>query len=171
MTHGMDKAYAAICSPYAWVCFVALLLLVPQAFARQPASGVRGTVPLDHSYLHTVWTTEDGLPQNSINDIIQTRDGYLWLATFGGLVRFDGMTFTVFDVANAEGLASNRMVRLYEDRSGALWISHQRGEITRYQDGVFTSYPDVFPAWAWAFVEDGLFLLLVGLGVAVRGAG
>ncbi len=109
MTRGMDKAYAVACSPCAWVCLFALLLLVPQAFARQPASGERGTVPLDRSYHHTVWTTEDGLPQNSINDIVQTRDGYLWLATFGGLIRFDGITFKVFDRANAEGLAGNRI--------------------------------------------------------------
>ncbi len=143
MTPGIDKAYAALCWPCAWVCLLAVLLLVPQAYARQGASGVRGTTPLDRSYLHTVWTTEDGLPQNSINDIVQTRDGYLWLTTFGGLVRFDGITFRVFDMAHAEGLASNRLMRLYEDRSGALWMSHERGEITRYQDGFFTSYPDV----------------------------
>ena len=43
------------------------------------------------------WTTENGLPQNSVNDILQTRDGYLWLATFGGLVRFDGVRFVIFD--------------------------------------------------------------------------
>ena len=40
------------------------------------------------------WTTESGLPQNSVNDILRTRDGYLWLATHGGLVRFDGVRFT-----------------------------------------------------------------------------
>ena len=154
MKQGIDKAYAALGSPCALLCFVALLLLLPQVYAQQPDSGVRSTVSLDRGYLHTVWTLDDGLPQNSVNDIIQTRDGYLWLATFGGLVRFDGLTFTLFDVANAEGLASNRMKKLYEDRSGALWISHQRGEITRYQDGVFTPYLDVFPAGG-PFVEDG----------------
>jgi ligand-binding sensor domain-containing protein len=42
-------------------------------------------------------TTENGLPQNSINDIVQTRDGFLWLAADGGLVRFDGLRFVVFD--------------------------------------------------------------------------
>ncbi len=42
------------------------------------------------------WTTDDGLPQNAINAILQTQDGYLWLATFDGLVRFDGLQFTVF---------------------------------------------------------------------------
>ncbi len=140
MTHGMDKAYAALCSPCVWVCFVALLLLVPQAFARQPASYGPRTTPLDRSYHHTVWTTEDGLPQNSINDIVQTRDGYLWLATFGGLIRFDGITFKVFDRANAEGLAGNRITGLYEDRAGVLWIGHEAGAVSRYADGVFTHY-------------------------------
>ena len=53
--------------------------------------------PAQHQF--DSWTTENGLPQNSINDILQTRDGYLWLATNGGLVRFDGARFVVFDVS------------------------------------------------------------------------
>ncbi len=140
MKHGMDKAYAALCWPCAWVCFLALLFLGPQAYAQQPDSGVRGTVALDRGYLHTVWTIEDGLLQNSINAIVQTHDGYLWLATFSGLVRFDGITFTVFNIANAEGLVSDRIVSLYEDRAGRLWMGHEYGGITRYEDGVFTGY-------------------------------
>ena len=56
-------------------------------------------LPLDAAAQHLFdsWTTENGLPQNSVNDILQTRDGYLWLATHGGLVRFDGVRFVVFD--------------------------------------------------------------------------
>jgi len=95
---------------------------------------------IEDAYLHTTWTIEDGLPQNSVNDIVQTRDGYLWLATFGGLVRFDGVTFTVFDLAHTEGLASNRLITLFEDRNGVLWIGHESGEITTYRDGTFASY-------------------------------
>ncbi len=45
------------------------------------------------------WTADNGLPQNSVRDIVQTRDGYLWLTTFDGLVRFDGVRFTVFSRA------------------------------------------------------------------------
>ena len=52
------------------------------------------------------WTTENGLPQNSVNDIVQTRDGYLWLATFGGLVRFDGIRFVIFDRSTPGSRAS-----------------------------------------------------------------
>src|SRR5687767_4703090 len=62
------------------------------------------------------WTVRDGLPQGSIYDIIQTRDGYIWLATLGGLVRFDGIRFTVFERAGAPGITSNRFMTLFEDR-------------------------------------------------------
>jgi ligand-binding sensor domain-containing protein len=70
-------------------------------------------------YVHDVWQTKDGLPQSSITAIIQTRDGYLWLGTFGGLVRFDGMQFTVFDTSNTQALRSKRILALFEDRDGA----------------------------------------------------
>ena len=56
------------------------------------------------NYSIQVWQTEEGLPQNSVNTVIQTRDGYLWLGTFGGLVRFDGLRFTVFNGANTPEL-------------------------------------------------------------------
>src|SRR5580765_2704254 len=66
--------------------------------------------------LFDVWTTDQGLPQNTIQDIAQTADGYLWLATADGLVRFDGVHFTVFNSGNTPGLKSNRFTRLLEDR-------------------------------------------------------
>src|SRR5689334_17367783 len=62
-----------------------------------------------------VWDTDRGLPQNSIQAILQTRDGYLWLATFDGLVRFGGAQFTVFNSGNSQGLKSNRFTALFED--------------------------------------------------------
>jgi len=71
------------------------------------------------------WTIENGLPQNSVNDIVQTRDGYLWLATFGGLVRFDGIRFVIFD-RSTPGIESQRVRALYQDRSGVLWAGTRR---------------------------------------------
>ena len=50
-------------------------------------------------YITTVWQTEQGLPQNSVNAILQDHRGYLWIGTFGGLARFDGERFRVFDSA------------------------------------------------------------------------
>jgi signal transduction histidine kinase/ligand-binding sensor domain-containing protein len=90
-------------------------------------------------YLHDVWTTENGLPQNDVT-LIQTRDGYLWLGTQGGLARFDGLGFTVFDTGNTPGLRSNRILALCEDSAGDLWVGTQNGGLTRYSRGNFTTY-------------------------------
>lgn len=86
------------------------------------------------------WTTENGLPQNSTRDITQTPDGYLWFTTFDGLVRFDGVRFTVFNKANSPGLPSNRFVHLFDDRNGDIWASMETGEVVRLSRGRFTTY-------------------------------
>jgi ligand-binding sensor domain-containing protein len=75
-------------------------------------------VPAGAQYHVDSWTTSEGLPQNSVQSILQTRDGYLWLTTFDGLVRFDGMRFTVFTRAGTPGIQSNRFTALYEDHAG-----------------------------------------------------
>ena len=85
------------------------------------------------------WTTDNGLPQNTVRSIIQTHDGYLWLTTFDGLVRFDGVQFKVFNTNNTKELTSNLFTALYEDKDGTLWIG-TGGGLTLYRDGVFTSY-------------------------------
>ena len=61
------------------------------------------------------WTADNGLPQNSVRDIVQTRDGYLWLTTFDGLVRFDGVRFTIFNKSNSPGIITNRFEYLHQD--------------------------------------------------------
>jgi ligand-binding sensor domain-containing protein/signal transduction histidine kinase len=94
----------------------------------------------DAQYRFDTWNTENGLPQNTVHAIQQTRDGYLWLATSGGLVRFDGVSFTLFDGTDANGPRSSRIHALYEDRHGALWIGTEHGGLTRYVNGQFTSF-------------------------------
>src|SRR5260221_7047641 len=91
-------------------------------------------------YLFDIWTTDNGLPQNSVNAILQTKDGYLWLATFDGLVRYDGVRFVVFNVHNTPGVTSNRFTSLLEDRSGDLWIGTDDAGIIRYHNGKFTDF-------------------------------
>ena len=90
-------------------------------------------------YVHDVWQTEQGLPQNSVHAIVQTRDGYLWLATEEGLVRFDGVRFVVFDKTNTKEMRSNYLQSLFQDRNGNLWIGADGG-LNRFRDGKFTSY-------------------------------
>ncbi len=85
------------------------------------------------------WSTDDGLPQNSINALIQTRNGYLWLGTQEGLVRFDGISFKGYDKSNS-ALSVNYVGPLAEDRHGALWIGTRGGGLSRFQDGTFTTF-------------------------------
>ncbi|MFO7446385.1 MAG: two-component regulator propeller domain-containing protein [Ignavibacteriaceae bacterium] len=91
------------------------------------------------------WIQDDGLPQNSVNAIIQTRDRYLWLATFGGLVRFDGVTFTQYNRFNSPGMLSDRVLNLYEDKQNKLWIGTEQGLVCYDQGagkraGLFKTY-------------------------------
>lgn len=115
------------------------------------------------------WTTNNGLPQNSIRSIIQTRDGYLWMTTFDGLVRFDGVRFTVFEKSNTKGLRTNRFTALYEDKDGTLWAGTGDGTLTIYRDGAFTSYSTegLEPnSTVYGFSEDlkGELLIEIGAG-------
>jgi signal transduction histidine kinase/ligand-binding sensor domain-containing protein len=102
----------------------------PASLAQVPPTG----------YLHNAWTTENGLPQNDVTQLIQTRDGYIWLGTNGGLVRFDGIRFTIFDSGNTRELRSSRILSLVEDRDGTLWIGTQNGGLTSYSRGKFKNY-------------------------------
>jgi len=70
-------------------------------------------------YRFDSWTTDNGLPQASVNSIVQTRDGFLWLATYGGLVRYDGLRFQVFNTLNTPGLRTSRFVQAMEDNEVA----------------------------------------------------
>ena len=87
--------------------------------------------------------TEDGLPQSSVIAMTQTRDGYLWLGTLEGLVRYDGFTFRVFDENNTPGLTSRRIVHLFEDSRRTLWIGTENKGIVMLKDGQFVSPPNL----------------------------
>jgi diguanylate cyclase (GGDEF)-like protein len=79
------------------------------------------------------YTTENGLPQSSVLAMVQTRDGYLWLGTYEGLARFDGLSFTVFNKTNTPEMESNGVKALAEDREGRLWIGTTAGLLCFYQ--------------------------------------
>ena len=98
------------------------------------------------NYITRLWTTDDGLPGSSVMNVIQSRDGYLWVGTYSGLARFDGVHFTVFNGGNAPEMPSPHVTCLFEDAEGAIWIGHQTGELTRYQNGKFRAVP-VKAAW------------------------
>jgi ligand-binding sensor domain-containing protein/signal transduction histidine kinase len=89
------------------------------------------------NYFTRIWQVEQGLPQNKVTAVVQTRDGYLWVGTYSGLARFDGVRFTVFDEKNAPGMASSRVTSLFEADDGTLWIGHENGAVTKFKDGKF----------------------------------
>lgn len=110
----------------------AILLCSAIVSALDPA------VPIT-SYGHKAWQTEDGLPQNSVLTLTQTRDGFLWMGTQGGLVRFDGAAFTVFDTQNSV-LGSNDVTGLAEDTNGRLWVATYGSGLSFYDHGRLTRY-------------------------------
>jgi ligand-binding sensor domain-containing protein len=98
----------------------------------------------DSGYTMRAWGREEGLPENSATAVVQTRDGYLWLGTWNGLVRFNGDRFTVFDPRNTPQLPSEAIVNLHADRRDRLWVSTLGGLVIK--DGA---------AWRTVGLDDG----------------
>jgi ligand-binding sensor domain-containing protein/signal transduction histidine kinase len=112
------------------------------------------------------WGVEDGLPQSSVRTIVQTRDGYLWIGTWNGLARFDGIRFTTFHSSNTPALRSSSIISLYEDRAGNLWIGTDGGGLTvRSPAGAFSrrdGSEGVDAKFVQAFCEDTAGRLWIG---------
>lgn len=94
----------------------------------------------DFPFIVDSWSTRDGLPDNEVISVIQSRDGYLWLGTLNGLVRFDGIHFTVFDQHNTPGLKSDRIVRLFEDHDRNLWVGTDTAGLALVKDGTVRTF-------------------------------
>ncbi len=110
------------------------------------------------------WTTDKGLPQNTVYSVRQTPDGYLWLATLDGLVRFDGVRLTIFNKQNTVGINSNRFTQLVVDGQGALWAGTESDGVTRFDNGKFQTFPlaaDSFGRPLWKLFLNGAGELVV----------
>jgi ligand-binding sensor domain-containing protein/signal transduction histidine kinase len=114
------------------------VFLFALALLAIPACALDDSKPLA-AYSRQSWQTGNGLPQNSVHAILQTRDGYLWLATEGGLVQFDGLKFRVYDAQNTTALRTNTVRSLLEDRDDTLWIGTADG-LTRYNRSNFRTF-------------------------------
>ncbi|HEV3041963.1 MAG TPA: two-component regulator propeller domain-containing protein [Candidatus Angelobacter sp.] len=148
------------------------ILLVVSALnvcGLEPAKDIR-------QYVHTIYRTQDGLPEKTVQAIVQTRDGYLWFGTQEGLARFDGHSFKTYDHSTTPELSSGFITALLETRDGALWIGTYGGGVVRYQGGKFQSFTehDGLPRnFIWGLSEDNegrLWILTYrGLGTYWQG--
>ena len=116
--------------------FALLLLIVCPVIVH--ALGLDGPREITQ-YVQTGLTDKSGLPQDSVNTIAQTSDGYLWFGTEEGLARFDGIRTEVFDTIRYKTLKDNYIQAITAGRDGSLWIGSRTG-LARFKDGVFESY-------------------------------
>jgi len=123
-----------------------LLAWCPCAFALDPALDVS-------QYAHTSWKIRDGFTKGEINSIAQTPDGYLWLGTEFGLLRFDGVSVVPWQPPKGQGIPNSYITTLLAARDGALWIGTLKG-LASLKDGKLTVYPDLETQAVYALLED-----------------
>ncbi len=144
----------------------ALLLAALALASPTAASQAQGTLPqgallqgraADEELVRESWTVSNGLPSNAVTRIVQTPDGYIWIATFNGLARFDGVRFTVFDAANTPGLPSARFVNAAAAADGTVWLVTDQRHLVRFRDGRATEL-----RWSDSTIAGAIELLVDG---------
>lgn len=145
------------------VCLLLPSAILAQATARHDPAQALTQYKIDG------WQTEQGLPLNTVQALLHTRDGYLWVGTGGGLARFDGVRFAMLESPAVPQLVSRSIFALFEDRDGNLWIGYGGGA-AMYRDGTFRQIFDRevtngLRVWGfdqssdgaiWAATENGL---------------
>jgi signal transduction histidine kinase/ligand-binding sensor domain-containing protein len=116
-------------------------------------------------YQQVTWQERDGLPQNTVVAIATTRDGYLWLGSYEGAVRFDGVRFTLFHPGNTAGIGNSFVTSLVERRDGDLWLGTYGGGVSRLSGGRFTQFAmrdGLSSDFVWCLFEDDAGTLWIG---------
>src|ERR1700740_911302 len=116
------------------------------AFALDPSLEVS-------QYAHTAWKIREGFDKGVIYSIAQTPDGYLWLGTEFGLLRFDGVRNVPWQPPAGERLPSNNILKLLVGRDGRLWIGAVGG-LASWKDGRLTQYPELAGQNVGSLLED-----------------
>ena len=128
------------------VCLLNLLFWPASATALNPTLDIS-------QYAHTSWNTQDGWVKGGVRCIAQTPDGYLWLGTEFGLVRFDGSRFVQWDPPPGQRLPSTNIRSLLASRDGTLWIGTVEGLVS-WKDGRLTQYPELAQQNVLTMLED-----------------
>lgn len=109
-----------------WLAVALALLLPGRAGALDPEHGFR-QLGVD------VWSSLEGLPQNTVQAVLQTSDGYMWIGTQAGIVRFDGVRFVTFNSANTPEIRHDDIQALAETRDGTMWVATYGGGLVRFK--------------------------------------
>ncbi|MEE2002005.1 diguanylate cyclase [Alkalimonas sp. MEB108] len=133
-------------------CKLGVILGALCCFFSIPALAQSQNDSLQHFFLEQ-WTTRDGLPHNTINSIVQTDDGYLWFATWEGIARYNGRSFTLFDRSANTGLPDSGIFALHASSDNTLIAGGSRGGLVRYQHNQWTPLP-VAGALVRAVLQD-----------------
>ena len=142
------------CLAARWIRRLGLIVVSVCWVGQAPAERI--PTRFDDPFLVDAWEAEDGLPGNSVRSLAQTPDGYLWVGTFSGLARFDGLTFKVFDRSTSPALPGSAVINMFVDSQGRLWASTDDGLlcVDRGQWRVFREEQGWPKAIARSFVED-----------------
>ncbi|HEX4646214.1 MAG TPA: two-component regulator propeller domain-containing protein, partial [Verrucomicrobiae bacterium] len=116
----------------AGICAVCFLIGGVASWAGASESGEKA--PPANLWLTRTWQTDEGLPDNDVTGVAQTTDGHLWVATLGGLMRFDGEHFEEFSVTHLPKVPNHVVREMYLDRRGRLWLVMDRGVVIRVGD-------------------------------------
>jgi signal transduction histidine kinase/CheY-like chemotaxis protein/ligand-binding sensor domain-containing protein len=140
------------------------------------ALGVAGTAPTAFGqgaaqFRADFWSTEDGLPSTALSSVVQTGDGFLWIAAGGSLVRFDGFDFKVYNTATNPVLR-DRVNQLYAGVGDTVWIGLNDGTVVSHARGQFAELGPLPGRWLFGLVQDRQGeLIAVGLGQLLRWRG
>ena len=137
------------------LCLAVLLATSIRVFALDPSLDVS-------QYAHTAWKIREGFTRGTIFSMAQTPDGYLWLSTEFGLVRFDGVQAIPWQPPPGEQLPSNYIQDLLVARDGTLWISTLKG-LASWKDGKLTEYPELAGRFVRRLLQDGKGTVWVGV--------
>ncbi len=143
------------------------LILLLIVYLSPSITAGSGTTKKIDQYVRQSWKTENGLPQNTITAITQTPDGFMWLGSKEGLIRFDGKQFIEFNSKNTKALKNNEIWALLTDSKGVMWIGTNGGGLVSFQDGAFKSYnteEGLADKAVWSLYEDTKGSLWVGTG-------
>lgn len=150
---------------YIWL--LGILIFCPMILAQiDPSKKI-------DQYVRQSWKSENGLPQNTITSITQTPDGFIWLGSKEGLIRFDGVEFVKYDVNKIKQLKSNEVWTLKTDSKGVMWIGTNGGGLTYYAKGKFGNYTikdGLADNSVWSVFEDSnghLWIGTAGGGISV----